>query len=307
MKQIKRACLALICMLLICSCALADQLYLMPGSDTRNLTEAELWEWDRESLSYMINEIMARHGYVFPEGSAYDKWFRQFPWYIPNENPDNQTMVYNVLSNLEWNNYTLIKQVAAQMDANGEQAHNPSRKCYRDLQIPASSQPTVSESSILMGFNRYYISQSKTVAVYSAPSAYAWRGAEGKAEVSTNGLIWAAGKDNGWVLICYETNEHRMRVGYINEAEAGVGVSVAQLGQMTFSRIPMTVLQSCPMTDDPMVANIPMTWLSQGAQITFLTTFVTQDGQSWDYVETYINGQQARGFIPHGALSYLGS
>lgn len=307
MKLIKRAFLMLICLLLLSSAALAEQMYLMPDSNTRKLTEAELWEWDRESLSYMFNEIMARHGFVFSAGSAYDKWFRQFPWYTPNENPDNQTMVYNVLSNLEWTNYETIKKVASEMDSAGAPSHDSTKKCYRDMVIPTSFQPTVAESSILVGFNRYYLSGSQLLPVYAAPSAYAWRGAEGKAEVSTSGVIWAAGRQNGWLLICYETNDHNMRVGYINEAQAGAGASVVQLTEMTFSYIPMALLQACPMTDDPMVANIPMTWLPQGTQVTFLTTFITQQGQSWDYIEITINGQQARGFVPHGALAYLGS
>ena len=60
-------CLVLL-LVLAAQTALADRLYLIPDSDTRRLTEDELWQWDRESLSFIFNEIFARHGYVFRTG-----------------------------------------------------------------------------------------------------------------------------------------------------------------------------------------------------------------------------------------------
>ena len=66
MKKLLAIGLSLLC-LFACASALADRAYLMP-SDSRALTEAELWEWDRESLSFMFNEIFARHGFTFDAG-----------------------------------------------------------------------------------------------------------------------------------------------------------------------------------------------------------------------------------------------
>ena len=46
MKKLTAIVLSLVC-LFTCVTALADRAYLMP-SDSRKLTEAELWEWDRD-------------------------------------------------------------------------------------------------------------------------------------------------------------------------------------------------------------------------------------------------------------------
>lgn len=304
MKVFLRFFVLLLCAMLIGSAAMAESTYLLPGSDTRVITEEELWVWDRESLSYMFNEIMARHGFVFGNGGEYDTWFRQFPWYTPNDDPDNQKMVYNVLSNLEWDNYTTIKKVAAQMDANGEPWHNPARRCYKDLVIPASNADIVDDSTILEGYQRIHLPIGIQFPVYAAPSNQAWRGQDGRAQVSTSGALWACGWENGWLLICYQTDADAMRVGYIDGA-LFPGYA-ADLPELKFAYQPENVTQACPMTDDPMVANTPMTWLQQGAAVTFLTTMTTPQGESWDYIETTIDGQQARGFIPAGALAYAG-
>ena len=72
-------CLALL-LAALSSAAVADRMYLIPDSDTRRLTEDELWQWDRESLSFIFNEIFARHGYVFSAGGKYDIWFSAMPW-----------------------------------------------------------------------------------------------------------------------------------------------------------------------------------------------------------------------------------
>ena len=82
-------CLTIMSGLLVCT-ASADAMYLIPDSGTRKLTAEEIWKWDRESIPYLWNEILARHGYVFKAGGQYDLWFRSLPWYTPNENPDNE-------------------------------------------------------------------------------------------------------------------------------------------------------------------------------------------------------------------------
>ena len=72
----KRLLAALLAALLLCgglmAVASADRMYLIPDSNTRYLTEDELWQWDYESLGYIYNEIFARHGYVFTSGGKYD-------------------------------------------------------------------------------------------------------------------------------------------------------------------------------------------------------------------------------------------
>lgn len=77
----KRFLSLLVCLCLLPACTLADRAYLIPDSNTRYLTETELWEWDYESLGYILNEIFARNGYNFIPGEKYDYYFRCMPWY----------------------------------------------------------------------------------------------------------------------------------------------------------------------------------------------------------------------------------
>ena len=133
--------LAMLCVLACVVCflpkgALADDLYLIPDSNTRLLTKEELHKWDRESLSFIFNELFARYGYVFKAGGKYDNWFRAMPWYKPNANPDNGKAVMPRVSDLEWKNYYLIKEVIAEKEAMGEHGHDAKKRCYRQLTPP---------------------------------------------------------------------------------------------------------------------------------------------------------------------------
>ena len=90
--------------------------YIIPDSDSRSLTEEELWSWDYESIGF-FNEIFARHGYCFEAGGKYDNYFRSRPWYTPNANPDNSRACYPQLNAVEWSNEKLCKEVRASMRA----------------------------------------------------------------------------------------------------------------------------------------------------------------------------------------------
>lgn len=292
-KWMRMICLAL-CLALLPAAALADRLYLMEDSNSRRLTEAELWEWDRESLSYMFNEIFARHGYVFQAGGQYDVWFRAMPWYTPNANPDNQTQVYPYISNLEWDNYNTIKKVISQMDAMNLPAHDPAKRCYTEIKPPISGIQ-------LSSFSFVQLKGGQKLAVYSAPTTQAWRGANGKAAVDTNGAVWAAGWDNGWLLVFYETNNGAVRVGYVQGS--AISGTVSNVTQLHFDLKAATVTAPCSMTDDPVLSNTTMRVLSTGTTVTYLSCMINQNGQLWDYVETQIDGKVARGFVMHGSLN----
>ena len=275
--------------------ALADSMYLIPDSDTRRLTEEELWAWDRESLSFIFNEIFARHGYVFNAGGKYDVWFSAMPWYRPNASADNQRYCYPQLSRLEWDNYHTIKRVAAEMDARGERGHNRSKKCYRNF-TPPQNQFTLS------GFSWVNLKSGQKLPVYSAPGKDSWRGANGKAMVSTNGGVWSAGWENGWMLVFYETNGGSIRVGYVDGSSIRGGGSEGRRLQFSYERV--TLAAGASLTDDPMKSGSVMTSLPAGAQVFYLTSFVNQRGEVWDYVATTVSGRRARGFLPAGCIDY---
>ncbi len=292
-KAMRWLCLALILMMLPLT-ALADRAYLMP-SDSRKLTEAELWEWDRESLSFMFNEIFARHGFTCSAGGKFYNWFNNQPWYQAVPKVSNQE-AYNKTTKQEWENYYTIKKVLGEMEA----ANHPYRRpAGSNLKSWTDFQPAGKWS--LTGFQSVKLQSGQTLAVYSAPDKNAWRGASGKASVSTNGSVWAAGWENGWLEIFYEVSKGGLRVGYVNGADIKGKVELNQT--LDFSRSQAEMTANCQLTDDPLMNLTSVASLAAGRSVTYLTTVINQNGKAWDYVETTVNGQTARGFVPSGCLT----
>ena len=272
--------------------ALADQQYFLE-SDSRKITEAELWQWDRESLAFMFNEIFARHGFTFQPGGKFYNWFNSLPWYQATPKVSDQE-AYNRTSALEWENYHTIKKVLAEMEAAEHPYRRPAGsnlKSWTDLAAPGSWS--------LTGFQYVNMKSGQDLAVYSAPTAAAWRGANGRAMVSTMGAVWAAGWEKGWLQVFYETNTG-LRVGYVNGADMA---DHPVLPDLAFAYAPAQLLADCVITDDPLSQATIITTLRQGATVTYLSTAVNQNGQVWDYVETTFGGQPVRGYIRAGFVS----
>ena len=273
--------------------AMADQLYIL-DTDARPITEAELWQWDRESLSFMFNEIFARHGMQFQPGGKYCTWFNSQPWYQAVAKVDEQT-AYDLTTDLEWENYHTIKKVIADMEASGHPYRRPAGstlKSWLDLTAPGSWS--------LSGFQYVSFNVNTELPVYSAPSASSWRGANGRAMVSTVGAVWAAGWEKGWLLVYYEI-ANGVRVGYVDGSQLPVkplaGVELA------FAYTPTTLQADCVITDDPLSQSGIIATLKAGQAVTYLTTAVNQHGQVWDYVETTVGGQTVRGYIRSGFVA----
>jgi len=275
---------AALLVLLTAAGALADRMYVLPESDSRKLTWEEIDYWDYESLGYAFNEIFARHGYNFNPGQDYDNYFRAMPWYTPNDDPRNQVACYPKLNSVEWYNVDLIKEVRAAKKKNdyGHSIWDSFSTGFDTLQ----------------GFGFIQLRSGQKLAVYSAPSEKAWRGNSGKASVSTNGAIYAAGWDGDWLLIMYETNNGSVRVGYINGNKVRGGVPVET--SLHFSHDPATVTSNCTLTDDPARSGTAIRQLTPGTAVTWLTRFY--NNAAWDYIEITVNGDTARGFVPAGSL-----
>lgn len=289
MKRI--LCLILV-LLILPAAALGERSYLIPDSNSRKLTASELWEWDYESLGYILNEIFARHGYVFISGGKYEYYFNCMPWYTPNANPNNQDACYSQLNSVEWYNESLVKDVRAEMRALGTQ-NRGGKSVWDHFSTGFDS---------LNGFNYLSLKGGQKLPVYSAPGKHSWRGANGKAVVSTNGNVFAAGWESGWMLVMYETNNGSVRVGYV-EASAIKGNN-PESRRLTFEYTPATVTSAVQLTDDPARSYATIRTLQAGEQVTFLTNFFNR--YAWDYVETTVDGQTVRGFIPAGSLNIQG-
>lgn len=283
MKRILSSALLILFILSLSACALADRMYLLPDSDKRRLTEEEVAVWNYDSLGYAFNEIMARHGYCFNAGQKYDSYFSTMPWYTPNQNPDKQ-LVYEALSDVEWYNYEVIKSVRAQ------KKHNDWGASLWDSYSAGFD--------TLQGFDYVELSPNQSLDVYSAPSTMSWRGANGKAKVSTNGAVYAAGWESGWLLVMYETNNGSVRVGYVDASQLRGRVPVDK--QLAYAYTPATVLKNCNLTDDPARTNSTITTLRAGTQVTFLTCYFNRS--AWDYVETTVDGRLVRGFVKAGCI-----
>ena len=268
-------------------------------SDTRQLTEAELWDWDLESLGFMFNEIFARHGFTFDGGGKYANHFNSLKWYQAVPKVDDQT-AYNLTTQLEWLNYHTIRNVMSQMEAVG----HPYRKTPGSDLLSWSDIHFEYTWNSLTGFVYTDIMENQRLEVYSAPSEQAWRGANGKAMVNTDGYVCAAGWENGWLLIYYNLtggiNAGGIRVGYVKGS--GITGWVSMSRQLNFQRSSVTVTASCNLTDDPLKYGTVITSVQSGETVVYLTTAVNQDGIAWDYIETYFNGQLVRGYIPAGHL-----
>lgn len=277
--------LALVLMLMLLPAAvLAERMYVLPDSNRRLLTWDEVAEWDYESLGYAFNEIFARHGYDFIPGGEYEYYFQTKPWYRPNGTYNNRRDCYSRLTRVEWDNYELIKEVRA-----SKRYNDWGRSIWDDFTTGFDT---------LQGFEYVELRSGQNLPVYSAPANSSWRGANGKASVSTNGAIYAAGWESGWLLVMYETNNGSVRVGYVNAGSIRGGVPMDDY--LTFSYDSASVLQRCTLTDDPARTGTAITTLQAGTEVTWLTRFYNHS--AWDYVEVRVNGMVARGFIPAGSL-----
>ncbi len=290
-------CLMLVCLMmtLLPLSALADHQYLL-DTNTRLISETELWEWDRESLSFLFNEIFARHGYPFEVGGKFYNWFNAQPWYQSVRKVTKEQAV-SASSELEWKNYRTIKSVISQMDAAGWPYRKPkgsNLKSWSDFTPPDGSLK-------LTGFSYVSLTAGQKLNVYSAPSASSWRGANGKAVLNTNGAVWAAGWENGWLLVFYETNAGAVRVGYVNGSQMSGKVNVNNY--LTFDYRSCQIASSAALTDDPLRQMTTIATLQAGSTVTYLTTVTNQYGWAFDYIETTVGGQQVRGFIPSGSLN----
>lgn len=69
--------------------------YMLPGSDSRYVSQSELADFTAEECSIARNEIYARHGRKFKD-EGLQNYFGQFDWYVPSiESEDFQESMLN--------------------------------------------------------------------------------------------------------------------------------------------------------------------------------------------------------------------
>jgi len=146
-------------------------------------------------------------------------------------------------------------------------------------------------------FRKGRFTAGEKFAVYSAPSAKSWRGAKGKAAITSGSEIFVAGEEDGWMLILYELDSGVIRAGYIDTGKISGDYAPAE--SLSFPRLAMKLTGKCEMTEDPIRQNAMIGTLKKGAQVTCLARY-----RNWIYAETTVSGKKARGFIEPSALGW---
>ena len=135
--------------------------------------------------------------------------------------------------------------------------------------------------------------------VYSALGSGSVRFADDKASVDLRSPFTLLGftPDGEWALISYEISAQASRVGYIS-GELLDGLS--QRGTLSLASLPVSVTQDTCLTDDPDVSQAARMQLKAGDSVTLLALH-----DPWyAYVETMLEGQAVRGFVPAACVRY---
>lgn len=274
--------------------ACASNFYLIEDSDTRLLTREELWGWSYEALGYVFNEIFARHGYHFEPGGRYQAYFMAQEWYEESDQyMTNEEIYQHEMTSVEWANERLCKDVLAEMRALG--TTNSSGKPLPEVFYEPEIQGAFSS------FEKISLPGNGKLRVYSGPGTSYWRGSNGKAMASTNGKVYACGWEAGWLMVMYWTNGGSVRVGYTPSGDLNAFVDLPML---SFAYEPAVITSRCVLTDDPVMTNVQIKTLQEGAQVCYLGEFVNHT--RWAYVETEVSGQTVRGFVPAKFISFEG-
>ncbi len=153
-----------------------------------------------------------------------------------------------------------------------------------------------------LSFDHMFLQGGQLFKVYTGPANNTYRGANGKAEVSTNGGMHIAGYvNNRWLLIYYGNNSGNTRAGYIN-VEKLLG-EAPKVPVLFFKQQTVTMNEPCYLTDDIKNSSEQIVRLKTGTKVTYLCSFDTGDAL-WAYVQVKSSGQVARGFVPYEHIDF---
>ncbi|MDR2656556.1 MAG: SH3 domain-containing protein [Oscillospiraceae bacterium] len=154
----------------------------------------------------------------------------------------------------------------------------------------------------------YPVTSGLSVPVYSAPSSYALRGADGRASVGLDSTFyiygysdWNSQDGTRFALIAYTLTAGGNRIGYIDSNDIFINGSASPLIESNWGRASATTTQRCNVTDDPMGKQATLTSLGAGARVSCLARYI-DSGVTWVYVSGVSGGRQFRGFIKAGYL-----
>ena len=76
--------------------------YIMPDADTRVYSDAEIDSLDEDTTQRAINELYARHGYIFHEDKDEAEYFNSLSWYYPEK---EKVVPEDEFNSYEYKNY----------------------------------------------------------------------------------------------------------------------------------------------------------------------------------------------------------
>lgn len=164
----------------------------------------------------------------------------------------------------------------------------------------STPEPWVGPYSDELHFEEMILDSERPLKVYTGPSERYVRGANGRASVSTNDVIYVAGWDGDWLLVKYWTNSGRARVGYVHKSGLTCEVDAPRFA---FEPREVVVAEKCTFTDDPEFNSSILGDLKAGRKVTLLAVY-RRNGQ-WAYIETKVNGRPVRGFVAASCLSEI--
>ena len=113
--------------------------------------------------------------------------------------------------------------------------------------------------------------------------------------VSTNGTVYVSGRTDKWLLVSYQTDSGYYRAGYIEISQ--IKGKVPDSAYLRLANTKAMISEKCTLTDDPVYGSEKIANLAAGTEVTYLATL-----DNLAYVETTVNKQTARGFVPRRAI-----
>lgn len=139
----------------------------------------------------------------------------------------------------------------------------------------------------------------KVYPVYYGPAKAYGRGAKGKASVSTNDVLTIYGRFKGSLLVSYEVSKSKMRFGWILPADLA-SKTINKYDELEFCRDMDNIeyfygvlKQAADLTDDPIRGHEAIAHMPAGNSVHVLAGY-----GDWYYVEGFVNGKLAMGFVP---------
>ena len=143
----------------------------------------------------------------------------------------------------------------------------------------------------------------KVYPVYYGPAKAYGRGAKGKASVSTNDVLTVYGRYKGCLLVSYEVSKNKIRFGWILPADLS-SKTIDKYGELEFSKDGDNIdyfcgvlRQAADLTDDPVRSRDAITHMPAGNSVHVLAGY-----GDWYYVEGFVDGKLAMGFVPKAAV-----